>query len=349
PIGFAVLAVRIVIPMLGSSNFITHREHRQTKRDHCDGEEILHLTVAKSLNYRIIGRTLDTTVPASIVVCPVTVAFAVGLVMLFIVRNEIVESKSVVTCYEVHACLCFALFVAIDLVPAKQPVRETAQRAMVTAEEAPYVITKVSIPLLPAVSNKTANLVQSGGVPRFSDHLCPSKIWIRFNIPEDRGIRHHAAAGIARENRGEIKTETIHMHLFNPIADAIQDHPANDGMIGIERVSSAAVVGIARPVLFQDVVSVVVESTKTEGWPKVIAFRCVIEDNVKDYLDPRSMQSLDHVAKLVHRAQGILPRAVRLVRCKERDRCVTPVVNTTRRAILRIKLEYGKKLDGRDP
>jgi hypothetical protein len=55
-----------------------------------------------------------------------------------------------------------------------------------------------------------------------------------------------------------------HPHAsFYPIAAAIQDHSANDGMIGIERVSSAAVVGIARAVLFQDVVSVVVEPTKT--------------------------------------------------------------------------------------
>ena len=41
------------------------------------------------------------------------------------------------------------------------------------------------------------------------------------------------------------------MHLFDPIAEAVHDHATNDGMIGIERVPSAAVVGIVRPVLFQ--------------------------------------------------------------------------------------------------
>jgi hypothetical protein len=119
-------------------------------------------------------------------------------------------------------------------------------------------------------------------------------------------------------------------------------------MIGIEGVSGTGVVGIARAVLFQDVVSVVIKSTKTKSWSGVIAFRCMIENNVKDYLDSRSMQSLDHVAKLIHRAQGILPRAVRLVRCEEGDRCVTPVVNTAWWAILRIKLKHGKKFDSRD-
>src|ERR1700756_2735722 len=119
-------------------------------------------------------------------------------------------------------------------------------------------------------------------------------------------------------------------------------------MIGIEGVSGTGVVGIARAVLFQDVVSIVIKSTKTKSWSGVITFRCMIENNVKDYLDSRSMQSLDHVAKLVRRPQGILPRAVRLVRCEERDRCVTPVVNTTWRAILGIELEYGKKFNSRD-
>src|ERR1700746_889357 len=103
------------------------------------------------------------------------------------------------TCYEGHALFRFALFMTIDLVAAKQPVRETPQRAVITAEKSPYVITKVSIPFLPAVSNKAADLVQSGGVPSFSDHLCPSEVWVRFNIQEDRGIRHYVGARISRE------------------------------------------------------------------------------------------------------------------------------------------------------
>ncbi len=39
-----------------------------------------------------------------------------------------------------------------------------------------------------------------------------------------------------------------------------------------------------------------------------------------------------------------MPRAVGLVRCEERDRSVSPIVNATRWGILRIKLENRKKL-----
>src|ERR1700745_4165557 len=87
PIGFVVLTVGIVIAALGSSDFIAHEKHGQTKRQHCDGEEILHLSVSESLNYRIIGGPLDATVPASIVVSAVAVVFAVGLVMFLVVRD----------------------------------------------------------------------------------------------------------------------------------------------------------------------------------------------------------------------------------------------------------------------
>lgn len=57
PIEFAVVTVGVVITVLRPLNFITHREHRQTKRVHCYGEEILHRAVSESLNCRIIGGT----------------------------------------------------------------------------------------------------------------------------------------------------------------------------------------------------------------------------------------------------------------------------------------------------
>ena len=81
------MAVGVVITVLRSPNFIAHREHRQTEREHCDGKEILHLTVSEFLNCRIIGRTFNTAVPASIVVCAVAVVFAIGFIVFLVVRD----------------------------------------------------------------------------------------------------------------------------------------------------------------------------------------------------------------------------------------------------------------------
>ena len=44
----------------------------------------------------------------------------------------------------------------------------------------------------------------------------------------------------------------------------------------------------------------------------MVAFRGVIEHDVENDLDSRPVQRFDHVAKLVHRSQRILPRAIGL-------------------------------------
>ncbi len=90
------------------------------------------------------------------------------------------------------------------------------------------------------------------------------------------------------------------MHLFDPIAEAVHDHTADDGMIGLQCVSSTAVVGITRAVLFEKVVCAVVDSTKAHRWPVVCAFGCVIKYDIQDNFYVRTVECLDHVTKLIH-------------------------------------------------
>ena len=139
------------------------------------------------------------------------------------------------------------------------------------------------------------------------------------------------AGRIARENRGEIKAEAINVHLFDPVAETIEDHPANDWMIGVKRISGAAVIGIPRAVRFENIIRAVVQAAEAQRRAVVAAFRSVVEDHIENDLDPGAMQRFDHVAKLVHRAERIPARAVGLVRRKKRDRRVTPIIDQSRR------------------
>ena len=82
--------------------------------------------------------------------------------------------------------------------------------------------------------------------------------------------------------------------------------------------------------------------------PSMVAFRGVIEDHVENDLDSGPVQRFDHVAKFVHRAQRILTRAIRLVRRKERNRRIAPVVDSSRRAILSIELKDRQQFDRGD-
>ena len=75
------------------------------------------------------------------------------------------------------------------------------------------------------------------------------------------------------------------------------------------------------------------------------AFRRVIEDHVENDFDAGPVQRLHHVPKFIHRAQRFLARTVCLVRRKERDRRVAPVVRPAWGRILGIELKHGKQLD----
>jgi hypothetical protein len=61
------------------------------------------------------------------------------------------------------------------------------------------------------------------------------------------------------------------------------------------------------------------------------------------------MESLDHITELVDRSERILTRAVGTVRGEETDRSVTPVVDKSGWAILRVELEDRKKFHGGNP
>src|SRR5579864_6801294 len=116
PIGFVVLTVSVVVAILCSPDFIAHQEHGKTKRKQRDGQKILHLAGSEALNFRISAWTLDTAVPASIVISAVSVLLSIGLVVLLVVGNQVIERESVVTCDKVNALFCFPLFVSVDLV-----------------------------------------------------------------------------------------------------------------------------------------------------------------------------------------------------------------------------------------
>jgi hypothetical protein len=100
------------------------------------------------------------------------------------------------------------------------------------------------------------------------------------------------------------------VHLLEPVTEAVQYKPANDGMIRVERISRPAVIRIARRILIENVVRAVIQAAETQRWPTVISLGRVVEDDVEDDLDPGAMECLHHIAELIHSAERVLTRAV---------------------------------------
>ena len=139
------------------------------------------------------------------------------------------------------------------------------------------------------------------------------------------------------------------MHLGDPVSQAVENHAAHDRLIGVQRVSGAAVIGVMRAVLVEDVVHLVGEAAEAEGGSRRISLGGVVVDDVEDHLDARAMQRLDEIAELVDRAEGVLARTVAGMRREERNRRISPIIDQTRRTVLPVELEYRQQLHSGDP
>ena len=47
-----------------------------------------------------------------------------------------------------------------------------------------------------------------------------------------------------RQDRSEVKTVSIHMHLFDPVMEAVEDQAAHDRVAGIQRITATGVVSV---------------------------------------------------------------------------------------------------------
>ena len=115
PTDIAVLAIGIVVAPLGTAHLVAHEQHRRAGRQHLQREKVLDLAVAQRLDRRIVGRSFRAAVPAQIVIRTVAIVLAVGLVVLVVVRDQIIESKAVMAGYEIDALLGLAFLVTVNV------------------------------------------------------------------------------------------------------------------------------------------------------------------------------------------------------------------------------------------
>ena len=173
------------------------------------------VTVRKFLTCRLRSRSisgssvrpLHAAVPAAVVVRAVAIVLPVRLVVLAIVGHEVVEGEAVVAGDEVDALLGLALLVPVDLGAADQPVRDPRHRARLAAEEVADVVAEPAVPLLPAVADEAADLVETRRVPRLGNELRARERRIRLDVPQHRRVRQrltrrHRAPGSRRDRTG---------------------------------------------------------------------------------------------------------------------------------------------------
>ena len=82
---------------------LTHEHHRCSLGDHESQHHIAHLALPQGIHTGITGLTLMPTIPAEVVIGPITVLLTVCIVMLPIVGNKVIQGEAVMRNDEVDA------------------------------------------------------------------------------------------------------------------------------------------------------------------------------------------------------------------------------------------------------
>ena len=184
----------------------------------------------------------------------------------------------------------------------------------VPLDEAAHIVAESAVPFLPAVANEASHLIEAGRIPCLRNQFGAGEDGIRLDIPEHRGSFERAARFVSVENRGEVEAEPIDMHLSDPVSQAVENQAAHDRVVGVQRVPGAAVIGVLRAVLVEDVVHIVGEAAEAEGRSRRISLGGVVVDDVEDHLDTGAVQRLDEIAEFVDR-----PRADPCANCSRHE------------------------------
>ena len=80
-------------------------------------------------------------------------------------------------------------FIAGDV----DPIRKAGCRMLRATEEIAYVVAKTSVPLFPTVADETSHLIQTASIPGFGDDLRACQYRVRFDVPQQRRVRHYGA------------------------------------------------------------------------------------------------------------------------------------------------------------
>ena len=141
---------------------------------------------------------------------------------------------------EVHGGV-FALPGLVDIPGAHHPEGGGLGAARVPLEVAAHVVPVAAVPLRPAVpGGEAAHLVEPPGVPGLGDELHVPQDGVEGHGLEEGGFVHRAAVLVPAQDRGQVKAEAADMVGGHPVAQAVDDHLVDNGVVAVQGVPAAA-------------------------------------------------------------------------------------------------------------
>ena len=95
PAEIAVLAVTIVVPHLTAAEFVAGQQHGRSVRQEERGEQVAFLSLSGEVDTLVLGRSFHAVIEAAIVAVTVLIVLLIGIIMLVVIGNEIVQREAV--------------------------------------------------------------------------------------------------------------------------------------------------------------------------------------------------------------------------------------------------------------
>ena len=290
----AILGVGVVVPPLGSAELRAHGQHRRPPRQQERREEGALVGEARGDNGGIVARPLHSVVPGEVVVGPVAVRLAVGLIVLGPEGDEVGQGEAVVGDDEVDAPRRPAA--GEHALRSRQAPGELAERDRVSAPEAAHRIAKAVVPLPPG-GRETAELVAvRPHVPGLGDQLKGAQVRILGNGRQERrgGIE---AGGRAAHGGGEVEAEAGDAAQPSPGAQGVHGEAQARTSVELQGRARARLVPVGGGIVWREaIVSGVVESAEGQSGPQGVALASVVQHHIDDGLDAGGGEGGDRLA-----------------------------------------------------
>lgn len=109
-----------------------------------------------------------------------------------------------------------------------------------------------------------------------------------------------------RQGGGQIETETVDVHLGDPVAQRVHNELQRVRVTGVEAVPGSGVVGIpGEVVVVEFVVGAVIDTSEAQCRSDMVALGGVVVDDVENHLDACLVECAHHCLELGHCSAGM--------------------------------------------
>ena len=236
----------------------------------------------------------------------VPAAFAVGLVVLRAVADEVAQREAVVAGDKVDARVWAPPALRVEVAAAGQAAGELRHLPAVAAPELAHRVAVAAVPLGPA-GREVAHLVSAlAEVPGFGNQLHLRQHGVLLDDVEERAQLVDLEE-LARQRAGEVEAEAVDVHVDDPVAQAVHDELEHARVPHVQRVAAPGEVLVAARVARREaVVGGVVDAAQRERGSEVVALGGVVVDHVENHLETGRVQRPHHHLELAHGGHAAL-------------------------------------------